>query len=214
MIATPVVPDAAMYPGFMPTSYEQRKATNLELEGLYKIQQSSYLNLLYYGARASTWAAWNLWLQVVAAVGSLGAVTGFLTVGGTEKGKWISAFVGAASAVCAALPAIMGHAEKVNKFEKLHFAYCELYQLVMRSAMDVRRAGSITAEQIGAVKLLGDLYSRLGQMDDPDRKDKLAAKYELIVRKKFPNSGLWYAIEDGKTGPPETTASVTAKEQT
>jgi hypothetical protein len=198
----------------MASTREQRKATNLELQGLYNIQQSSYLNLLYYGARAARWAFWNLWLQVGASVGSLGAVTGFLTVGGTELGKWISAFVGAASAVCAALPAIMGHAEKVNKFEKLHFAYSELYQLVMRTALDVRRAGIITEEQVGAVKLLGDLYSRLGQMDDPDRNDKLAEKYEQVVRDKFPRSGLWYAVEDGRSGEKEPTSASGEKEST
>jgi hypothetical protein len=195
-----------MYSGVeyrMPTTREQRKATNVELEGLYKIQQSSYLNVLYYGKRATIWAAWNLWLQVGAAIGSLGAVTGFITVGGTDRGKWISAGVGALSAICAALPAIMGHAENVNRFEKLHFAYSELFQLVMRATMDIRRSGVVTEEQIGSAKLLGDLYSRLGQIDDPDRKDKLARKYENIVRAKFPRSNLWYAVDDGKRGEQE-----------
>ena len=176
---------------------EERKATNLELWGLYRVQRSAYLNILYYGKRAATWARWNLWLQVGASVGSLGAVTGFLTVGGSDRGKWVSAFVGAGSAVCAALPAIMGHSEKVNKFEKLHFAYCELYQLVMRATLDIRRSGRITEEQIGSAKLLNDLYSRLGHQDDTDRKDKLAHECESQVREKFPDGSLWYATEDG-----------------
>jgi hypothetical protein len=177
---------------------EERKATNLELWGLYNIQRSSYLNVLYYGKRAATWTKWNLWLQIGASIGSLGAVTGFLTLGDTHYGKWISAFVGAASAVCAALPAIMGHSEKVNKFEKLHFAYCELYHLTMRATLDIRRSGSLTPEQLGVAKLLNDLYSRLGQQDDPDRKDALARECEKKVRDKFPEDSLWYATENGK----------------
>jgi hypothetical protein len=193
------------------STVEERKATNLELWGLYRTQRSAYLNVLYYGKRAATWAKWNLWLQIGASIGSLGAVTGFLATQGNDLGKWISAFVGAASAVCAALPAIMGHAEKVNKFEKLHFAYCELYQLTMRSALDIRRSGLVTEEQIGAAKLLNDLYSRLGQQDDPDRKDRLAQECEQKVRDKFPEGSLWYATENGKgKGPDSETAAAPA----
>jgi hypothetical protein len=188
---------------------DSQESLNLELWGLYNIQRSSYLNLLYYGARAATWAKWNLFLQVGAAVGSLGAVTGFLTVGDTDLGKWISAFVGAASATCAALPAIMGHAEKVNKFEKLHFAYCELFELTKRTVMDIRRFGGLTDEQIGATKLLNDIGSRLGHLDDPDRKDALILDCERKVRDRFPEDLLWYA--DGhehaaQTGTANTTS--------
>lgn len=193
----------------MTMTSEARKATNLELWGLYNVQRSAYLNVLYYGKRAATWAKANLFLQIIASIGSLGAVTGFLTLGDTGRGKWISAFVGAASAVCAALPAIMGHAEKVNKFEKLHFAYSELFQLAMRASLDIRRSGSLTAEQLGSAKLLNDLYSRLGQQDDPDRKDKLARECEARVRTKFSEEDLWYATENGRqegsesrSGPP------------
>jgi hypothetical protein len=182
---------------------EERSATNLELWGLYNVQRSSYMNVLYYGKRAATWERWNLWLQVGASVGSLGAVTGFLAAGGSGLGKWISAFVGAASAVCAALPAIMGHAVKINKFEKLHFTYCELYHLVMRAVLDIRRSGRITEEQIGSAKLLNDFYSRLGHQDDTDRKDALARDCEQKVRDKFPDGSLWYATENGRRKEPE-----------
>lgn len=169
------------------------EATNLELWALYDIRATAYLNLLYYGARAAQWAFWNLWLQVGAAVGSLGAVTGFLTLGADPRWKWISAFIGAASAVCAALPAIMGHAEKVNKFEKLHFAYCEIFELVKRTVLDIRRAGLITPEQAGAAKLLNDLCSRLGKLDDTDQKEKLRDKFQAMVLDRFPSESLWYA---------------------
>ena len=181
------------------------EATNLELWALYDIRATAYLNLLYYGARAATWASWNLWLQVGAAVGSLGAVTGFLAAGADPTLKWGSAFIGATSAVCAALPAIMGHAEKVNKFEKLHFAYCELFELVKRTALDVRRAGVITEEQTGAAKLLNDLCSRFGKMDDTELKDELRRRCEVDVRARFPPDTLWYAsvhVDEQKAADP------------
>jgi hypothetical protein len=172
---------------------DAREATNLELWGLYNVQRTSYLNLLYYGARAAFWAKWSVWLQGVAAVGSLGAVTGFLTVGGNGWGKWLSALIGAISAVCAALPAIIGHAEKINKFEKLHFVYSELFELTTRTVMDIRRSGLLTQQQAGAALLLNDLLSRLGQMDDTDLKEPLRRKYESMVRERFPKDHLWYA---------------------
>ena len=172
---------------------EHTEATNLELWGLYNIERSAYLNVLYYGTRASSWAFWNLLLQVFAAVGSLGAVTGFLAAGTDPMWKWISAGVGAASAVCAALPAIMGHADKVNRFEKLHFSYCELFELAKRMAMDIRRSGIITDEQTGTAKILTDLCSRLGQMEDPEFKRELRDSCEIMVRNRFPNGDLWYA---------------------
>lgn len=136
-----------------------------------------------------------MWLQVIASVGSLGAVTGFLAAGADPFWKWIAAGVGAASAVCAALPAIMGHADKVNRFEKLHFAYCELLELAKRTAMDIRRSGLLTDEQAGAAKILNDLSSRLGRMDDPDFREALRNKCEAKVRDRFPQSALWYAVQ-------------------
>ena len=163
----------------------QIDATNLELWGLYDIRATAYLNLLYYGARASTWSSWNLWLQVGAAVGSLGAVTGFLALGSDPLWRWIAAGVGAASAACAALPAIMGHAEKVNRFEKMHFAYCELFELTKRTIMDVRRSGILTEEQLGEAKILNDIRSRLGQIDDPGLKGALRDRCEAKVRERF-----------------------------
>jgi hypothetical protein len=181
-----------------PMNNDRVSATNLELWGLYDIRASAFLNLLYYASRASTWAFWNLLLQVGASIGSLGAVTVFLTLGTDPICKWASAFVGVVSALCAILPAIMGHAEKVNKFEKLHFAYCELFELAKRMALDIRRAGVITDEQVGAVKLLNDLASRLGRTDDTDFKDKLRDKCQNTVLKRFPRESLWYAGADDK----------------
>jgi hypothetical protein len=180
------------------------EATNLELWGLYNIQRSAYLNLLYYGARATIWARWNLWLQVGASVGALGAVTGFLTVGSDPLWKWVSALVGAASAVSAAIPSIMGHAEKVNKFEKLHFAWCEVFELAKRAAMDIRRAALITPEQYGETKLLNDICSRLGHIEDPDRKDTLAESCEARVRERFPDESFWYAGGNAEAGAAQT----------
>ena len=173
--------------------------TNLELWGLYDIRATAYLNLLYYGERAASWAKWNLVLQIVASVASLGAVTVFLTLGTTPIWKLASALVGVASAICAILPAIMGHAEKVNKFEKLHFSYCELFELTKRIIPEIRKAGLITSEQTGEAKLLLDLSSRLGRLDDTDRKDKIRDRCQAIVLERFPSSCLWYAGEDAES---------------
>src|ERR1700722_11585570 len=105
----------------------QIESTNVELWGLYNVLRSSYLNVLYYGSRSVTWSQWNLWLQIGAALGSLGAVSGFMTAGSDlakgHEGYWKfgSAVVGVISALSAVLPAIMGHAEKINRCERLHF---------------------------------------------------------------------------------------------
>ena len=187
---------------------DQAEATNLELWSLYDIRATAYLNVLYYGRRASTWSGWNLAFQVVASLTSLGAVSGFLALGTNPKWKWISASIGVASAVCAIMPAILGHAEKINKFEKLHFAYCELFELSKRTLLEVRRMGTITNEQLGAVKLLNDLCSRLGRIDDPDQKDGLRTKCEQKVRLRFPADELWYAGENAGT---ETNAPAAAE---
>lgn len=182
---------------------DQIESTNIELWGLYNVLRSAYLNVLYYGTRAALWSRWNLWLQIGASLGSLGAVSGFIAAG-TELAvgheiywKIGSALIGVISAICAALPAVVGHAEKINRFERLHFAYCELFQLTQRLSMDIRREGIITQEQTGAAKLLGDLYSRLGQLDDSDYKDELKDKCEKKVRDKYPTDSLWYASEHG-----------------
>ena len=111
-----------------------------------------------------------------------------------------AALVGALSAISAAIPAVMGHSERVNRFEKLHFSYCELFELTKRTIAEIRRSGLISEEQIGAAKLLGDLCSRFGKMDDPDHKDKIRDDCERIVRERFPVTSLWYASEDVNAG--------------
>jgi hypothetical protein len=184
-------------------SRNQVESTNIELWGLYNVLRSSCLNIYYYGARSVTWSRWNLWLQVGASLGSLGAVSGFIAAGtelaGAHQIYWKlgASFVGVISAICAALPAIMGHAEKINRFERLHFAYCELFQLAQRTIMDIRRESVVTQEQVGGAKMLADLYSRLGQLDDPDYKIRLKDQCEKKVREKYPPDSLWYATENG-----------------
>lgn len=182
---------------------DQIEATNVDLWGLYNVLRSSYLNILYYGRRASVSSSWNFWLQLGAAIGSLGSVTGFLasqtSIAGQHELAWriLSALVGACSGISAALPALMGLSDKINKLERLHFAYCEVFHLAQRTAMDVRREGFVTEELRGAIKLLCDLYSRLGQMDDPDFNKELRDKYEIQVKDKYPDGSLWYASADG-----------------
>ena len=182
---------------------DRTEATNIELWGLYNVLRSSYLNVLYYGARATFWSRWNLWLQVVASIGSLGAVGVFLAAG-TEAAhpheigwKIVAALIGMVSASSAAIPVAMGHAGKINSFERLHFAYCELFQLTQKAVMDIRRKGLVSDEQRSAAKLLEDLYSRLGQHDDPDHKDKLHDRCIAAVNAKYPKDSLWYASGDG-----------------
>lgn len=182
---------------------DQIKTTDIELWGMYNVLRSSYLNVLYYGQMAAKWSARNLWLQIGASIGTLSAVTGFLasqtSVAGEHELGWriVSAIVGAVSGLCAALPALMGLSHKISKCERLHFSYCELFHLTQRATMDVRREGIISVEQIGVAKLLGDLYSRLGQADDTGIDANLRDKCEREVREKYPPDSLWYASGNG-----------------
>jgi hypothetical protein len=190
------------------------ESTDLELYSLYNTRAKAYLNVLYYGSRAATWASWNLWLQIGASVGSLAAVTGFLALGTDPVWKWTAAGVALMSAISAALPPIMGHADKVNRFEKLHFAYCELLALTERTIMDIRRSDVATGEQIGAARMLSDLSSRLGQQDAPDLKDKLRDHCEMAVRKRFPASEWWYHKQRAAEGKPTSAATTTGPAET
>lgn len=185
----------------MPRS-DRVEATNIELWGLYNIERNSYLNMLYYGDRATFWSNWNTYLQLGAALGSLGAVGGLLALGSSgpagqlEWGwKLAAALVGLASGVCGTLPTILGLSDKINRFQRLHFAYCQLFHLAKQGSMDIRREGYVTVEQVGMGKTLSDIYSRFGQSDAPDLKDKLRDKYELETREKYPPDSLWYASE-------------------
>jgi len=179
-------------------------ATNTELWAVYNVLRSAYLNVLYYGRMGSRRAVLNQRLQIVAAVGSLSSVSGFLTAQTSVAGDYafwwrlVAALVGAGSGICAALPQLMGLSEKIARCERLHFAYCELFQLAQRTVMDVRREGIITTDQAGAAKLLSDMYSRLGQADECGFDKKLRDQCEAEVREKYPKDSLWYADEDVK----------------
>jgi hypothetical protein len=188
------------------------EASCIELKGLYDLLRHAYLNVLYYGRRAASCSRLNFWLQLGAAIGSLGAVTGFLTsqtsVAGEYELGWriASAVVGTLSGICAALPPLMGLTEKINKLERLHFAYCELQHLTQLAIADIRREGLITAEQIGGAKLLLDLHSRLGQQDEPGPQSELRDKCEKDVRDRYPSGSFWYPTVNGNEAADSSTA--------
>lgn len=191
------------------------EVTNIELWGIYNVLRDAYLNVLYYGKMTARWSRRNLWLQVGASVGSLSAVTGFLASGTSLAGdnqfwwKLAAGIVGVVSALCAALPSLMGLADRIGRCERLHFSYNELFQLAKLASMNVRREGLISSEQVGSAKLLGDISSRLGQQDIPGIDKKLRAECEAEVRTKYDEKSLWYASGHGNQGPKSTTAPTT-----
>lgn len=190
---------------------DQAEQTNVELWGIYNVLRNSYLNVLYYERMASRWSNWNLWLQIGASFGSLGAVGTFVAVGTglfqqqADYWKLAAAIIGVLSALCGAVPAVAGITDKAKRFERLYFAYSELFQIAQRTVMDVRREGVMTPELVGSAKMLHDLCSRLGQLDEPGVDDKLKAKCEGEVRTKYAQ-GLWYASGNGNQEPAGTEA--------
>ena len=60
---------------------DQIDQTNVELWGIYNVLRSCYLNVLYYGKKASMWSRLNFWLQIGASLGSLSAISAFIAVG-------------------------------------------------------------------------------------------------------------------------------------
>jgi len=172
--------------------------TNLELWGLYNLQRGSRHNILYYGFRAAFYSRWNNVFQLIASLLSLSAVAGFLTIGsdGHVLGKVIAGAVGAISAICAVIPTVFDYAGQIKKFERLHFAYCEIYHVTGLLLLDIRRGGVLTPEQLGTAKTVNELYSRLGQMDETDVKSKTSRRFEEQVRKEFPAERLWYTGTD------------------
>lgn len=168
------------------------RPTRVELRSLYNIQRTSLLNIKYYGARAAQFEEFNLGCHVVAIVGSLSAVGGFLTLNDTEWGKWVAGIIGVLSAVSAALPPILQFSNKISQFERLHFSYSELFHMAKSLALDIRRSGSVTEQQIGASKAINDLYSRLGQLDETHPNPAIIKKFEQEVRTAFPQDSLWY----------------------
>jgi hypothetical protein len=191
------------------------RPTRVELRSLYDIQRTATLNIKYYGARAAKFERWNLLCQVVASIGSLSAVGGFLALGGTELGKWLAGIVGLLSAVSAALPPTLEFSNKINRFERLHFSYCQLLHLAKALALDIRRSALVTQQQVGASKEINDLYSRLGQLDETDPKSKLIKKFEQEVRIAFPQESLWYPkptnVQEGTRTEAETKREASAR---
>ena len=94
------------------------------------------------------------------------------------------------------IPTVFDYAGQIKKFERLHFAYSEIYHLTQLLVLDIRRTGTLTLEQLGTAKTLNELYSRLGQMDETDVKSGASKKFEEQVRKEFPNERLWYTGAD------------------
>ncbi|MGA2984812.1 MAG: hypothetical protein ABSG32_13440 [Terriglobia bacterium] len=194
------------------------RPTRIELRSLYDIQRTATLNIEYYGARAAKFERWNLGCQVVASIGSLSAVGGFLALGGTEWGKWLAGVVGLFSAVSAALPPTLEFSNKINRFERLHFSYCQLLHMAKALALDIKRSALVTEQQIGASKEISDLYSRLGQLDETDPKSKLIKQFEQEVRVAFPQESLWYPkpinVQEGTGTATATQAGTEARTST
>ena len=171
---------------------ERLEATRTELEQLYSLLRTAALNVKYYGARAKRAKLWHLGLQIAAATGSFSAVGGFLTgdqFAGWGKFAW--AGIAALSGALAAVSPLVGLSEKANRLGNLHFAYCELYHLCGLLLKDIRRAGVIADEHVGAAKVLYDLNSRLGPMDEEGPSRKLIKKFEAEVNEQIPSETLW-----------------------
>ena len=165
---------------------EKITATHIELIQLYQIYRLASLNQRYYGYRDSRIGAWNTRLRVIAALGSSGTLLGLLA--GVSRTALVLSIV---AAVASTISPFLGLIEKTVRFEKLHFAYSELYAEIDALIREIRLRGFADEGHMAVAKAIRENYATLSTLDEPNPDRQVIDRFTKEVNAAIPVESLW-----------------------
>jgi len=97
---------------------------------------------------------------------------------------------GAATLAAVVLP-LLSLNDKVERFEKLHFAYGQLRAACEALARKIRTLGDVVSENPAELAVLSEIYDRLSPLDEPKPNPKLIKRLTDEVQAAIPIESLW-----------------------
>lgn len=168
------------------------------LRRLYNNYRTTRMSRDYYACRLDYLQKCNVWYEVVLAIGAGGSAISGWYVWKTSAGAWVWAFIAGASAVLAILKPILQIHKQVERYSKLHTAYCDLTYDYEKLVDDIKATKGITQQSRESIDKTEDRYKELALQDDPKPGDKLLRECQLKVMKSVPDFEVWYpSIAEG-----------------
>jgi hypothetical protein len=103
----------------------------------------------------------------------------------------MAAVLSGISAVITGVTPFSGWSEKIRDLRSLRFAYSQLFGQIELVITEIRRAGTLSAEQLGFAKMVHEAYTRIEALDELEPDQALMAREDAKVRKAFPETYLW-----------------------
>lgn len=170
---------------------EDDPAYEEELRRLFNLYRLANLNARYYGKRAENFERWNR--AALITMGGLSAAA-FITILVSPTSRIatvaVAVLTGVAGAISGILP-FLGWSEKIRDLRNQHFAYTQLFAQVELLITEIRRANKISAESLGAAKLVHDAYSRVEAGDELEPNQSTLDGERKKVDLAIPPDYLW-----------------------
>jgi len=192
------------------STYEyQYTARQAELVEIYDLCRSALLNVYYYGRRARVLSRWNLSVQIVSALGSVITLAGLLA---SVPRIWL--IISGIAAVCVVILPLFHLTEKIATFERLHFAYDNIYRSLDLIVKDIRVCETLKESDRPAIALLFRQYASLGPLDEMDFDRKLRDTMQEEVNQIIPPERLWLPYDDDEQQTSTKTQAAGTTEET
>lgn len=160
------------------------------LKRIYDDYRDVLMSRDYYACRLVLFKRWNLVYEVLLAVGTSGAVAGwYLWQRPAGRTSW-AVFAGLV-AIMSVLKPILQVPKAIERYSKLHTAYCDLAYDFRELVDDIQSYGGITQAMTDSLAKAKRRYRDLTPQDDPKPASKLLRKCQAGVRKKVPSFDEW-----------------------
>lgn len=162
------------------------------LRRIYDNYRTVWMSRDYYGCRLDLSQRYNLWYEVVLALGASGSAVSGWYVWQTQAGGAAWAFIAGASALLAVLKPTLQIPKQVERYSKLYTGYSDLAYDYGKLVDDITATGGITQEMREILNKAEARFKDLSLQDDPKPSEKLLRRCQDGVRKRVQNFEVWY----------------------
>jgi len=187
-------------------SEEAGKVLLRSVKDLQDTYRTELLNRLYYGYRLARVKRWNLFLEIVVAIGTSSAIGAWVIWQKTETGEIVWAILAGAAALVALLKPVLQLPKKVEQYSKLFVEHGNLFYQLDILEKEVTRHQGFTPETDRAYWKVLEKARGLAIDDEPNPSKRLIKECCKEVNQKIPKSTLWRptALERSSHGKKKT----------
>lgn len=160
------------------------------LRRLYNDHRTALFNREYYGCRLEHTRRWNLGLEVVIAIGTSSAVSGWL-IWKDSTGETVWAIITGITAILAIVKPFLDLPKQIERYSKLFIGHGEVFYDLDQVVADVRTEQGFTSKLKRKYNEALVRNKELAADDDPKTKQRLGRKCQASVNKQLPAKDYW-----------------------